>query len=377
MLTISTNGNLSNNLQPSLIWNISDKEFLARTSEKIYDQILDVPWKTPGKFTHAPTLESILSLCYAIKSWLDISNDTNNNNNISFNNHLGIIHCSNGKTRTGILIACVLKYMGSFQTSTDAFQFFCEARANSAPVLSPSYRIFFSNFDTIVNSNGKFPNPSQCIHLSAISISGLPVDELPSIEIWDSLNGLIFSSHDIKSDENICIPTDKCTWSDQYGDGYFSTDCNVVSDFAVICRFGGNHADVKDKTTLIFKYQNNAAFFTTHGNATNTIVLKRNDVDVNPEYADSLENDTFLMNLSFTPYDSTSSTLSGLRSRTSSVTYDILSPIPVSRSFHLNNNHGFLFLPPNKRGSFERGLEEVNIFYMYLYSIYLSIYKYN
>ena len=30
-----------------------------------------------------------------------------------------------------------------------------------------------------------------------------------------------------------------------------------LGDFSVMCRFGGHHAMTRDKTTLIFKYQNN------------------------------------------------------------------------------------------------------------------------
>lgn len=108
--------------QQCVVWNISDKEFLVRKSHLINEQILDIPWKTPGQFTHAPTLESILLLCYSVKSWLDI------NHHPDLLPHVAVIHCSNGKTRTGILMACLLKYSGSFLSSTAAFQFFCQAR---------------------------------------------------------------------------------------------------------------------------------------------------------------------------------------------------------------------------------------------------------
>ena len=39
----------------------------------------------------------------------------------------------------------------------------------------------------------------------------------------------------------------------------FSTSQPAVpsGDFSVMCRFGGHHALTRDKTTLIFKYQNN------------------------------------------------------------------------------------------------------------------------
>lgn len=50
--------------------------------------------------------------------------------------------------------------------------------------------------------------------------------------------------------------TSMCTWDSEYGDGYFQIDQNILGDFAIICKFGGQLANSKDKSTLIFKYQN-------------------------------------------------------------------------------------------------------------------------
>ena len=36
-----------------------------------------------------------------------------------------------------------------------------------------------------------------------------------------------------------------------------------AGDFSVMCRFGGHHAMTRDKTTLIFKYQNNTGRWAT------------------------------------------------------------------------------------------------------------------
>lgn len=47
-----------------------------------------------------------------------------------------------------------------------------------------------------------------------------------------------------------------CTWDPEYGDGYFQIDQNILGDFAIICRFGGQLANTREKSTLIFKYQN-------------------------------------------------------------------------------------------------------------------------
>jgi hypothetical protein len=93
-----------------------------------------------------------------------------------------------------------------------------------------------------------FPN-SEPLHLKCISISGLPVDEIPCVEVWDT-QGNIFNSH------NGMVGNSNCTWSGEYGDGFFKIEKNLIGDFSIMCRFGGKHAVTRDKTTLIFKYQN-------------------------------------------------------------------------------------------------------------------------
>ncbi len=52
-----------------------------------------------------------------------------------------------------------------------------------------------------------------------------------------------------------------CTWDSEYGDGYFQVDQNILGDFAIICKFGGQLANSKDKSTIIFKYQNTTGEF--------------------------------------------------------------------------------------------------------------------
>ena len=228
--------------QEFLLWNLSGKPFSSSSKEALNFQILEPPWLTPGQFTQAPSLECLFTQCHSIKTWLDLDS-----------NHVAVIHCANGRSRSGILIACLLKQMGAFEQSSLAFDFFCSARSQTdvKPTLAPSYRILFENIDEAVN-HGSYPNIST-LHLKCVAISGLPVDEIPCVEIWDT-TGVIFNSHSgLKS-------TNKCTWSSEYGDGFFRVAQDILGDFSVMCRFGGSHATTRDKTTLIFKYQNSTAF---------------------------------------------------------------------------------------------------------------------
>ena len=113
--------------------------------------------------------------------------------------------------------------------------------------LAPSYRNLFINVDKTVDNNG-YLNMNPC-RLKTITIAGLPVDDIPCIEVWD-INGVIYSSHIGHK------AASTCTWNDEYSDGFYKVEKDVIGDFSVICRFGGHLAMTKDKSTLIFKYQN-------------------------------------------------------------------------------------------------------------------------
>ena len=102
----------------------SGKSLTPDGTAKLRNQIIDAPWVTPGQFTQAPSLDCIFSQCYSIKSWLDLRSD-----------HVAIVHCSNGRSRSGILIACLLKYIGAFDHASQAFDFFCSARYVSHCIL--------------------------------------------------------------------------------------------------------------------------------------------------------------------------------------------------------------------------------------------------
>ena len=84
----------------ALIWNLSDKLMSTSARTSVENQVLGIQWATPAQFSQVPSLHCILENCYSIKAWLDLSD-----------NNIAIVHCADGKRRTGILIACYLKYI--------------------------------------------------------------------------------------------------------------------------------------------------------------------------------------------------------------------------------------------------------------------------
>eukprot|EP00605_Chrysophyceae_sp_TOSAG23-4_P001859 GSChrysophyteH1.ASY1.ANO1.2051.1 assembled CDS len=264
--------------QPFALWNLSGQNFSEKVKESLRGQVLDAPWLLPGQFSQIPSLEYIFSLCYSIKSWLDLHSD-----------HIAVIYCQNGRSRSGILIACFLKFISAFETASHAFDFFCSSRAQTEikASLAPSYRILFDNMDKIVDRCITRRFQHRPVHLKSLTISGLPVDEIPCVEIWD-LTGQVYISHQNFKVKN----TEDKTWSSDYGDGIFRIAADILGDFSIMVRFGGAHAMKRDHSTIIFKYHNHSGVLLPE-----TIELRKQSVDVNPEYDDSLDIELFSVHL--------------------------------------------------------------------------------
>jgi hypothetical protein len=130
-----------------LICIFSGKSLTPDGTAKLRNQIIDAPWVTPGQFTQAPSLDCIFSQCYSIKSWLDLRSD-----------HVAIVHCSNGRSRSGILIACLLKYIGAFDHASQAFDFFCSARYELHTLSSDKVVVKTELFSVYVSFFQIFPN---------------------------------------------------------------------------------------------------------------------------------------------------------------------------------------------------------------------------
>lgn len=132
-------------------------------------------------------------------------------------------------------------------------------------MLAPSYRTLFRNVDRTVDGDG-YEN-THPLHLKTITIAGLPVEEIPCVEVYDlsgkvrfcfraalvmltvstllcsMLTGAaalmllycyiaqVFGSHASKRH------TSMCTWDAEYGDGYFQVGQDILGDFTIVCRW--------------------------------------------------------------------------------------------------------------------------------------------
>eukprot|EP00601_Ochromonadales_sp_CCMP2298_P012392 CAMPEP_0173263680 /NCGR_PEP_ID=MMETSP1142-20121109/27520_1 /TAXON_ID=483371 /ORGANISM="non described non described, Strain CCMP2298" /LENGTH=299 /DNA_ID=CAMNT_0014199067 /DNA_START=256 /DNA_END=1152 /DNA_ORIENTATION=- len=246
--------------EPLLMWNLGSMDLPAGTREALFQQVLDTPWHTPCLYTKAPTVEAALAMCCAVKAWYDLGEG-----------HVAALTCPTQYPHTGVLVACFLKYIGAFESAERAYDFYSSRRQKDSPTKNPAYRTFFENIDRAVDLQA-YPNTHPLL-LRSLSISGLPVEDVPVVEVWDA-NGRVFCSHVGFS------ATPVCSWNPEYGDGAFRVCQQVLGDFAVVVRFGGAVADSRDRDMLIFKYQHCTAFL-----QQGELCLGAEQVDVNPQYS--------------------------------------------------------------------------------------------
>ena len=125
--------------------------------------------------SNTPTLDLLFRICYAIQFWLDL--DPRN---------VAVLHCTTGRLRTGLVVACYLVYSGEEDNGFDALRFFFSRRLRDAEFqledmttkLLPSYKEALRHFHDVIALQG-LPNPHP-LFLSAIIINAIPpvTDEL-------------------------------------------------------------------------------------------------------------------------------------------------------------------------------------------------------
>jgi hypothetical protein len=223
------------------------------------------------------------------------------------------IYCGNGKTRTGVTIACYLRFCNSVPNSLNGFEIFCERRgiiSSSSSLqtqaekdisshIPPSLRQFFRNFDEVVNMR-RFPHPEPLL-LRSIQLQGVPVDDMPCVDIWehgDVLRRRIYSSHEDNGANDDCrnYNTSQLNkWDDEEG-SYTVGKLLLRQDFMLVCRFGGEFAgDANDPSKVLFRYVNNPNFL----REGESLELNMADVDMMRRYADSFDDEDFLLTLVF------------------------------------------------------------------------------
>ena len=138
-----------------MVWNISEETYDASLFS---DQVLE--YKFPGH--PAPPLGLLFKICTSVESWLDADEE-----------NVAVVHCLTGKGRSAALAACILTWLGEFQSPMDALQYVAERKGISVEYLTiPSQRRYVQYFSNMLD--GVKPR-SEPLLLRRVIINSVPV----------------------------------------------------------------------------------------------------------------------------------------------------------------------------------------------------------
>ena len=302
----------------ALIVSLSDTKPDDRYLLLVRRQFLQWNWESPGKTkSETPSLPQLLDLCYTLHAYLNL--DPAN---------VVVVSCSNGKTRSAIVVACYLKFAKLVDTSMQGFSAFLSRRCpqldatQAALHIPPSLAQFFANFDQLMDL-GHFSNPKPLL-LRAVALQGVPVDDKPCLDIWDSKQNHVYSS----------ILTEESQWADE--EGFYRVNQVLEGDFCLLCRFGGMYAndDTNDPSKVLFRYANSAGFL-----SSGTYELPKKKVDMMRRYEMSFEEDDFLLTLILESYWDSPNPVPGLDQDSKQLPPILQGYAALERGWHLLTEH--------------------------------------
>ena len=184
----STTSTVGTKLKKFLIWNLSFVPSSLLVEDSLPFPLLphhqSPPYDTDGldrqvMFTPFPSRHSVppfdylFRLLHALKFSLS-SSEFDCDETVSSAVHSirikTLVHCHNGKFKTSILISCLLRFMGVFESANQAFEYFIERRCHGdRSWISVSQKRFLHHFDDLMN----LYDYSRKIARSPISAAGL------------------------------------------------------------------------------------------------------------------------------------------------------------------------------------------------------------
>lgn len=263
-------------------------------------QIIQLGWWSPClERSETPSIPKVLKACYAIHAFLQL--DPSN---------VALVYCVNGKTRTTIVVACYLKFAGIVEHSSQGFVHVLSKRGTSQPEsvlqqVPPSLQLFFHQFDQALEYGG-FLNRKPLL-LRAIALQGIPVEDQPCLDIWDSSQQHVYSSHPEMWPDDSALHCNMSIWHGVHGkplsqwvdeEGFYQVNAVLEGDFVLLCRFGGDFASetkVHDPTKILFRYTNTTGFLS----AGSPYELSSRKIDLTRRYADQFDDEDFLVTLLF------------------------------------------------------------------------------
>src|SRR5690606_11288525 len=96
-----------------MLWNLSSMTY---DTSKFGNQVLQ--YFFPDH--HAPPLDLLIQIVASIDNWLHASPE-----------HVAVVHCKGGKGRTGVVIACYLRFSGLCETGEQGMELFASTRSSN------------------------------------------------------------------------------------------------------------------------------------------------------------------------------------------------------------------------------------------------------
>jgi len=109
------------------------------------------------------SLKMLFDIARSLATWIRLSSK-----NVAY------VHCQNGKLRTGIALACYMRYVGLTTSASEAFQYFLQRRsANDKAWVTVTLERYLHYFDKTMELQGTMPNPYP-LRLHQIIINTVP-----------------------------------------------------------------------------------------------------------------------------------------------------------------------------------------------------------
>ena len=124
-----------------LVFNLCgpERRWVYSPSEFSHENARDGAIILPIKDDNIPSLYQLTSFCQQASSWLNLDPD-----------NVIVVHCTSGRTRTGIMVCSLLLATKTCTTADEAISLFCSARS-SDKIFSPSHIRLIKLFEELFN----------------------------------------------------------------------------------------------------------------------------------------------------------------------------------------------------------------------------------
>lgn len=145
---------------------------LSGTYETAYfqHQVVTFPMKIVS-------LKILFDVVRALDAWLQL-----------YPSNTAILHCTNGISRTSLVVACYLRYISVFDSAREGFEYFVSLRCHDdVEWISGWHKRYVQYFDDLLSLGGRMPNPKP-LKLHGVIVNTIPKFEKnkidPVLEVW-------------------------------------------------------------------------------------------------------------------------------------------------------------------------------------------------